>query len=286
MSVGFIGLGNIGKPMAMHLLKLDEPVWVHDVAEAPVAELVAAGAQRASTVAELAGHCRMIGLCVRDDNDVEQLLYGPSGLLAHAQSGAVIAVHSTVTVEALLRWSRDAAARGLELVDAPMTGGASGAEAGTLCYMVGGTTAMLEQCRPVLATSGSRIVHAGGIGAGITMKLCNNLMTYHALAAIDEASRLAKAGGLAIESLIEVGHSNGVVTPQMEAFLGNRERVAGQGPDMLCQIFRSSASLGRKDLAAALKSAAKLNVKLPATERVYEVIEDVFMSPRVCTDTR
>ncbi|MGH8445281.1 MAG: NAD(P)-dependent oxidoreductase, partial [Solimonas sp.] len=218
MTIGFIGLGNIGKPMARHLLKLGEPLLVHDVAAAPVAELVALGA-RAAAPRELAAQCRIVGLCVRDDHDVEALLYGADGMLEHLPADAIVAVHSTVTQAALLRWAGDAARRGVHVVDAPITGGASGAEGASLCAMVGAEPALLERLRPVLSAWASKIVHAGPAGCGIALKLCNNLMTYAAFAAIDEGTRLARAGGLDPKLLIEVGRANGVVTPQMEAFI-------------------------------------------------------------------
>ncbi|HSW13122.1 MAG TPA: NAD(P)-dependent oxidoreductase [Solimonas sp.] len=282
--IGFIGLGNIGRPIARHLLKLGQPVWVRDVEVGPVMELVGLGAKRADTPAELARQCHHIGICVRDDIDVEQLLYGSAGsgrgLFEEAETGTVIAVHSTVSYDAMMRWSRHATLRGIHLVDAPITGGAGGADAATLCYMIGGDAALFERCRPIFATSGNKLVHAGATGAGITLKLCNNIMTYAAFAAIDEASRLAKAGGLDAALLLEVGRSNGVVTPQMEAFFTNRERMRAVGPEVLEQGFGPFGALGRKDLAAALESARKLGVDLAASERVHEIIQDVFLAKR------
>lgn len=277
MAIGFIGLGNIGKPMARQLLKLGEPVRVHDVAAAPVAELVALGAQAADSPAALAADCRVVGLCVRDDRDVESLLHGADGLFAHLPQDAIIAVHSTVTQDALLRWAHEAGERGLHLVDAPITGGAGGAEAATLCTMVGGEAAILERLRPVLATSASKIIHAGPVGCGIALKLCNNIMTYAAFAAIDEGVRLARAGGLDPQLLIDVGRANGVVTPQMEAFLGNRDKLAAAGPETMRKAFGPFAALAGKDLAAALDSARALGVALPATAHLQDIIKAVFL---------
>ena len=276
MSLGFIGLGNIGKPMARHLLKLGEPVHVHDVAQAPLRELAALGAH-ASSPAAMAAQCRLIGLCVRDEADVESLLHGPDGLLQHMAAGGVIAVHSTVAQAAILRWSRLAAQRGIQLIDAPISGGAGGAEAATLSYMVGGPAETVGRCRPVFASSGNNIIHAGPTGAGIALKLCNNLMSYAAFAAIHEADALARAGGLDPALLLAVGRANGVVTPQMEAFIGNRARVAAAGAEALRKNFAPFGALGAKDLAAALASAAQLGLKLPATERVAQIIEAVFV---------
>ncbi|HZR35600.1 MAG TPA: NAD(P)-dependent oxidoreductase [Nevskia sp.] len=276
MSVGFIGLGNIGKPMAKHLLKLGEPVYVDDLAPGPVAELVRLGAQAAAPQA-IAGQCRIVGLCVRDDGDVEALLHGDAGLLNHMQPDSVLAVHSTVTQASILRWAGEAKGKGIHLVDAPITGGAAGAEAGTLAYMVGGAAELVERCRPVFATSGRKIIHAGPPGAGIALKLCNNLITYAAFAAMHEADALARAAGLDPALLAEVGRANGVVTPQMEAFIGNRSQLAAAGPETLHKAFGPFGALGRKDLLAALASAEQLGLKLPATERLAELIEGVFL---------
>ncbi len=275
MSVGFIGLGNIGKPMAKHLLKLKEPVYVHDVMPGPVDELARAGAH-AATPQEIAGQCRMVGLCVRDDGDVDALLQGAEGLLQLMQDDSVIAVHSTVTRASVLRWAEQARARGIHLIDAPITGGAAGAEAGTLAYMVGGAAEIVERCRPVFATSGQKVIHAGPPGAGIALKLCNNLMSYAAFAAMHEADALARAAGLDPGLLLEVGRANGVVTPQMEAFIGNRSKLAAAGEEMLRKSFSPFGALGRKDLLAALASAEQLGLKLPATARLAELIEAVF----------
>ena len=137
-TVGFIGLGNIGRPMAEKLLAGDFAVQVYDVFPDAAASVVEAGASLASGPAEMARACQYIGLCVRDDNDVESLLFGDEGILSNAQQGLVVAVHSTVTQANLLKWADVARQSGVELLDAPITGGASGAEQGTLCYMVGG----------------------------------------------------------------------------------------------------------------------------------------------------
>lgn len=278
MGIGFIGLGNIGGPMAKRLLRQERPVWVYDVMPAAMTAFAELGAHTGTPV-QLAAQCDVIGICVRDENDVEALLRGPAGLLANAAPGTVLAIHSTVTQDALLGWHRDGLAHSIHIIDAPITGGATGAENGTLCYMVGGDAAILERCRAGFATSGERIIHAGAIGAGIALKLCNNLMSYAAFTAIHEARKLALACGLAPELLQEVGKSNGVVTAQMVAFIDGRERAAAAGgAEAVQKFFGPVAALGRKDLNAALKSAQTLGVQLPLTEQNYAIIEDVFLN--------
>ena len=121
MPVGFIGLGNIGRPMALHWTKGPEPVQVYDLAAPPVVELVAAGATAAATVAELARACTLIGICVRDDRQVQELLYGSGGILENARPDTVVLVHSTVREDSVRTWHRDGAARSLQVVDVPVT---------------------------------------------------------------------------------------------------------------------------------------------------------------------
>jgi 3-hydroxyisobutyrate dehydrogenase-like beta-hydroxyacid dehydrogenase len=277
MAVGFIGLGNIGKPIAQHLLKLGEPVHVFDVAPAPVAELVGLGAIAASSVAALAKACRHVGVCVRDDADVEQLLRGDGGLLANLAPDGVLAIHSTVTADAIVRWASECTAHGIHLVDAPITGGAAGAQAATLCYMLGGDAAVLDRSEPVFRTSATKLVRAGKVGAATGLKLCNNLMAYAAFNAIREAERLARASGLDPALLVEVGRANGVVTPQMEAYLENRGKAAALGPDGMTRFFAGFAQLAAKDLGAAVASARALGAAVPATEHLQGLIEHVFL---------
>jgi 3-hydroxyisobutyrate dehydrogenase-like beta-hydroxyacid dehydrogenase len=277
VSVGFIGLGNLGAPMARQLLKLGEEVVVLDVAEARMAELTALGA-RAGDVRELAESCRIISLCVRDEPEVAGLLYGPAGLLGHMGADTIIVIHSTVTQAAILAWGQAARQRAVHLLDAPVTGGAAGAQAGTLTYMVGGAQREVERCRPLFMTSAAKLIHAGPLGSGILLKLCNNLMSYAAFTAIDEADRLARAGGLDPALVVEVGRSNGVVTAQMEAFLANRARLTAAGPQVLQELFAPFAALAHKDLAAALVSARALGIELPGTQSVTERIENVFLN--------
>lgn len=277
--VGFIGLGNIGKPMAKHLICEQFQLHAYDVFPEAVEELVALSAQAADSPAAMAQACRYIGICVRDDNDVEQLLYGDDGLLKQATAGTVLAIHSTVTQAGLLKWAADGEACSIHIIDAPITGGASGAEAGTLCYMVGGAQAILDQVRPMLETSADKIVHAGDLGTGIALKLCNNLITYAEFTAMSEATRLAEACGLSADVLREVGKSNGVINEQMHMMISNRNALAaGCTEQQMEEIFGPFGRLGNKDLQCAIDTASELDIQLPATELIRDMIEDVFLN--------
>ncbi len=277
-NIGFIGLGNIGKPIAKHLIQDAYQLHAYDVFPEAVTELVELGAVASSPV-EMATSCDYIGICVRDDKDVEALFYGEQGLLEQAREGITIAIHSTVTQAGLLKWAEQGAARGVIIIDAPITGGANGAEAGTLCYMVGGDEAVLEDCRPLFETSADKIVHAGKLGTGIALKLCNNLITYAEFTAMSEATRLAEAAGLSADVLREVGKSNGVINEQMHMMISNRNALAkGCTEQQMDEFFGPFGRLGRKDLECAIETAAQLGVTMPATEMVRDMIEDVFLN--------
>ncbi|GAB3279686.1 NAD(P)-dependent oxidoreductase [Parahaliea aestuarii] len=278
-SAGYIGLGSIGKPSAVRLLQGPWQTFVYDVVDAAVQELVDKGATACASPGELASRCQHIGICVRDDHQVEELLYGEGGLIANAAPGTLIAIHSTVSRAALQRWGADCRTARISLIDAGITGGPTGAEAGTLCYMVGGTADEVARATPVFETSGERIVHAGELGAGMLLKLCNNLMTYAEFMAMSEACRLAEAGGLSVDVLREVGLSNGVVNESMHRFVSNRNALAaGCTEEEMAAIFGPFGRLGEKDLDCALSSAEELGVSLPSTARLREVVYDLFMN--------
>lgn len=277
--VGYIGLGSIGKPSARHLIGKAWRAHVFDLARPAVDELAAAGAVPAASVAELAGQCQHIGICVRDDAQVESLLYGDEGILQNAGPGTLVAVHSTVSRAGLLRWAEDAAARGIDLIDAAITGGPQGAEEARLCYMVGGDEALVERARPVFETSADSVIHAGALGTGMLLKLCNNLITYAEFMAMSEAVRLAEGGGLAPELLREVGKSNGAVSESMYQFINNRNALARQSSaEQMDQIFGAFGRLGEKDLDCALQSAEEMGLDLPSTRRLRDQVLALFLN--------
>ena len=278
-SVGCIGLGNIGKPLAKHLIGADYQLHVYDLYQPAVDEMVDAGAVASPSVAELASACPHIGICVRDDTEVESLLYGDRGIFANALAGTLVAVHSTVTQANLLRWSAQASEFGIKLIDAPVTGGAHRAEEGKLCYMVGGDQAALDAASPVFAASAEKIVHAGPLGAGIALKLCNNFIQYTEFVAMAEATRLAEACGLSVDVLRDVGLSNGVVNEQMHMFVSGRNALARTSGDQdMEQFFGAMGRLGEKDLDCALATATEKGVRMPTAEYVRERIEAVFLA--------
>lgn len=277
--VGYIGLGNIGKPSAHHLVGDHYLAHVYDVSPDPMKELVEAGAVGCESVTALAAACEHIGICVRDESQVETLLFGEEGILANARAGTTLAVHSTVTRDAILRWAQAAQSQQLQLIDAGISGGAQGAEAGTLVYMVGGDAETVERARPVFETSAASVIHAGELGAGMVLKLCNNIITYWQFMAMSEATRLAEASGMSADTLREVGKTNGVVSEQMHMFVSNRNALAAAcSEEEMTAIFGPFGELGEKDLDCALACAAQLQVDLPSTAGLRESVYDLFLN--------
>ncbi len=278
MKTAFIGLGNIGFPMAKNLVTSEFDCMVYDVFEKPVEALVKKGALKANNLKELAEFADVIGVCVRDDNDVNNLLHGDEGLLAHCKDGAIIAIHSTVTQQSMIEWGELGLKHNIHIVDAPITGGQQGAQDKTLCYMCGGEEVVVEKLKPVLETSAKSIVHAGKVGDGIVLKLCNNLINYAAFTAVDEATRLASKAGLNHELVYEVGEVNGIVTEMMKRFVTGRDGLKPACSDEDFRgIFEPFAKLAVKDLDAAVQCAKSFDTTLPTTEKVLDGITDVFL---------
>ena len=278
-NVGYIGLGNIGKPSARHLISEHYHAHVYDLVSEAVDELAAAGAVACDSVAELALSCSHIGICVRDGAQVESLLYGDEGIIANAADDTILAIHSTVSRDEILKWSADAAATGIHLIDAGISGGAQGAEAGTLVYMVGGEESVVQRATPVFMTSADNVIHAGSTGAGMVLKLCNNLVTYLQFQAMSEAARLAEASGIPVDTLREVGKTNGVISEQMHSFISGRNAMAAAcSEEDMAAMFGPFGQLGEKDLECALQCAGQLGVELPFTNALQPKVYDMFIN--------
>ncbi len=279
---GFIGLGNIGKPMCTTLIRgaiaNGDSVMVYDVVSDPVTEMVELGAAAAASEAEIAANCDFVGVCVRDDADVEALLYGDDGILTSARNDAVYAIHSTVTRDNAVKWSNDAAAHGFHIIDAGITGGAAGAAEGTLCIMVGGREEVVARARPMLELTSTRIVHCGDTGAGIVTKLANNLMTFVAFAAVAESVEVMKRSGLSADTLFEVGRHNGVLNPSADQFITGREALlAACTPEEMEPFMRPPALLGEKDLDHVIELGEQLGVDLTLARQTRQQIMRTFI---------
>jgi 3-hydroxyisobutyrate dehydrogenase-like beta-hydroxyacid dehydrogenase len=258
LRVGFVGLGNIGKPMALRLAAADGiDLQVYDVAPGPVADLVAAGATAAASVAEL--DAEVVCVMVRDDDQVRSVA-------ADVPLDRVLVVHSTVAPGT----PAELAAAGHTVLDAPVSGGAMGAADGSLALMVGGDAEAFAAARPVLDVLGSKVVHAGPIGAGTKFKLARNLMHFVAFTAATEAQRLAEAAGLSIKDLGEVVRHTDAITGGPGAIMHRESTATLAADDFWFGVFDHVRALGEKDLAFATQLADQLGVDVPLARLALE----------------
>lgn len=277
MRVAFIGLGNMGLPMAERLVKGGLETEVFDLRDETCLHMRALGARVASSCAEAAARAEIIGVCVRNDDEVRNVVLGHEGVLSGAREGSLVALHSTILPRTVVEVARAAADRGVGVVDAPVTGAAQGAQNGTLTYMVGGAADDVERCRPVFATAAKAIVHCGALGTGATAKLCNNLIGYLSFLAAFEATLLARSGGLELDALFDVARSNGYLSEATMAFARHRQRPGEHGEDgPLGAMARHFTELAEKDLAVTLAFAREHGISLPGTALCQQLMARVY----------
>ena len=275
--IGYIGLGNMGKPMAANLVPKGFEARVFDLDPAPVAELAAAGATPATSCREVGAHAEVLSVCVPADAHVEAALLGEEGALGAMAEGSVVAIHSTVQPRTIERIGDAARERGVSVIDACVTGGAESAEKGELTLLVGGAPESLEKARAVLEAYGTTVLHAGPLGAGARLKLAVNLLTYVNWAAAAESFRLAKASGLDPEIFLEAVRSNGQLSAMQQRFIVSQklpdEAVAS---DAFQSFVRLQMHTAEKDLAHALELGRNCGVALPAAGVVAQDMARIY----------
>ncbi len=261
-SVGFIGLGVMGRRMAANLLKAGFPLAVHDVDRSAVEGLVGQGATDAGSIATAAA-ADIVVTMLPDTPDVEAVILGAGGLAQAMRSGSVLIDMSSISPAATRRFAATLAERGVSMLDAPVSGGFQGAEGATLSIMVGGDAEVLERCRPVLSAMGKTISHIGESGAGQVCKVCNQVAVAINIQAVAESLTLAK--------------KNGVDPAKVrEALLGGFARSTAldlHGQRVLDDNFAAGfrVALQRKDLRLALESGSATGTTLPATALIQEL---------------
>lgn len=271
--VGFVGLGDIGKPMALRLTGADGvELTVFDLAPAPQAELAASGARVAASLAALADAVETVCVMVRNDDQVRAVLDELVAAVASspAPSLRTVVIHSTVAPATPAELAASAAAVGIAVLDAPVSGGAMGAGAGTLAIMVGGSAEAFAEVRPALGAMGAKVIHAGEIGAGTRFKLARNLMHFVSFTAATEAQRLAEAAGLDLVALGEVVRHTDSVTGGPGAIMHRATAAPIERDDFWFDVFTHVRALGEKDLRFAVELADDLGVETPLARLALE----------------
>jgi 3-hydroxyisobutyrate dehydrogenase len=202
--IGFIGLGNMGLPMAQNLIKAGHAVEGVDINAAAVEKLKSAGGSEALTAKVAASRADVVITMLPSGKEVRELYLDPTGIIASANPGTLLIDCSTIDVETARAVAAAAAARDLLMIDAPVSGGVGGAQAGTLTFMVGGPERAYERAHSILEKMGRTIVHAGGAGNGQAAKICNNMILGVSMIAVSEAFVLAEKLGLDAQKLFDI----------------------------------------------------------------------------------
>jgi 2-hydroxy-3-oxopropionate reductase len=270
LKIGFIGLGIMGKPMALNLARAGYTLSVCSRRPEAATPLTNAGATAYPTPKELATHCDVIITIIGNTADVEEVLLGKNGIIHSAKPGTIVIDMSTIAASATLRIAQQLEKKQIEMLDSPVSGGEKGAIDGSLSLMVGGKAAVLEKVRPVLQFLGKQIVHIGEQnGSGQIAKACNQIIIAETIIAVSDALLLAKASGV---DPVKV----------REALLGGfaHSRVLDiHGKRMLDGDYKPGfkAALHRKDMHLAMEQASLVNLTLPAANYAMKCIDRLVL---------
>ena len=266
-AVGFIGLGVMGSGMAHCLLRAGYALHVFARRDDAAQPLVQAGARRATTPADVGRACPLVFLCLSDDAAVEEVLFGANGLAQGLAAGSCVVDSSTIAATSERRFAERLAAQGVSLLDAPISGGQQGAESGTLACMVGGPAQALDACRGVMGAFCKTITHVGAVGAGQTVKSCNQVAIAAALLGVADAIALAQSQG---------------VDPRVmrDVLMGGTARsfvLEKHGERVIAGDFKPGfrARLMRKDLRIALETARQGGAKLQGAVLAEQLLSEL-----------
>ena len=265
-TVGFIGLGVMGKPMAKNLLAKGFQLVIHNRSTASVDELAAAGAARASSPADVASRVRRIITMLPDSPDVEQVLEGPAGVFSAMRQGTILIDMSTIAPAVARRLAEAARSRGARMLDAPVSGGEIGAINATLSIMVGGDADTFAEAKPILHAMGNpdRVVRIGESGAGQICKVCNQMVIGGALAAVSEAFTLARKAGVDVAAVREA-LLGGFASSRVLEVHGERMLKGNYKPGFRARLYA-------KDLRIASQTLAEHEAPAPVSAAVHQLV--------------
>ena len=266
LNVGFIGLGAMGRPMATNILKAGYSLTVYDVGAALVAEMKNKGAKTATGPNEVAACSDIVLFSLPNGAIVEEVVSGKDGLLSGSHHGQIFIDLSSVTPTHTKKMAELAAAKGVDYLDAPVSGGVSGAASGTLTIMVGGKKEVIARCQEILQVIGKKISHVGSVGSGDAVKLVNNLLLGVNMVAVAEAMTLGVKAGLDPEVLFEIINSSSGRSYALEAKLPNFILKGNFEPGF-------TVNLQYKDLEMAVQTAKELGTPLIMANFAQQIYE-------------
>ncbi|HHV79472.1 MAG TPA: NAD(P)-dependent oxidoreductase [Firmicutes bacterium] len=261
--IGFVGLGIMGKPMAENLIKAGYQLKVYNRTRSKAEPFKALGATVSDTPKGAAIDSDIVITIVSDTPDVQQVVLGPDGVAEGARRGCIVVDMSTISPEATREIAARLEARGIEMLDAPVTGGQKGAIEGTLSIMVGGKKEAFDKCLPIFQAMGKNIVYMGGHGAGQTAKLCNQILCSLTILSMAECLVLGAKAGLDLEKLLQA----------VSGGAGGSWSLSNLGPKVIEGDFSPGfmVKLHQKDIRLVLDLARKLGVALPGTALVNQL---------------
>jgi len=285
MNIGYVGIGIMGKPMALNLLGAGHALFIHNRTRAKCQDLAEQGATVCPDAAEVADQTDIVFINVPDTPDVEQVLFGPEGIHKAARPGLNVVDNSTISPVQTRVFAERLAQGGVGFLDAPVSGGDIGAQKGSLSIMVGGDKSLFEQCLPLFEVLGSKVTHVGPVGMGQTCKACNQLFCALHMLACCEGISLAKKTGLDPSIMVDVVSSGAGgswalqnLGPQIVA----QDMAPGFMIDLLCKDLKYTSELGAESqqpllglgLAQQLfKAAQNGGWGREGTQALYRVIE-------------
>ncbi|WIM86197.1 NAD(P)-dependent oxidoreductase [Candidatus Mycobacterium wuenschmannii] len=266
MTLGYIGLGNMGAPMATKMTEWAGGITVYDIRSDAMAPLAEKGARLADSVADVAD-ADIIHVTVLDDDQVREVV---GDLAKHAKPGTVIAIHSTIRETTAAELANELKPQGIYIVDAPVSGGATAAAEGKLATMVGADREVYEKIKPAFKHWAAMVVHAGEPGAGTRMKLARNMLTFTSYVAACEAMKLAEAAGLDLQALGRVVRHTDALTSGPGAIMVRDDMKDIEPENFLYNSFVHARGLGEKDLSLALELGESVSVDLPLAQLAYK----------------
>lgn len=261
-TIGFIGLGIMGAGMARNLLKADFKVYVWNRTSSRMDPLIKAGAHGVPNAAAVAQRSDIIFLCVSKTEDVEDVLFGSHGVVQGAAPGALVVDTSTISPQATVQIAKKLQGQGLQMLDAPISGGSEGAANGTLSMMIGGEAEDVSRAKPALDAMATQITHVGEHGAGQLVKLVNQILVVGTMQAISEALIFAQKGGL------DLAKTLGAV----EHGAAGSWMLSNRGTQAIKRDFNPgfTIDLQQKDLRLVLDTADELGIPLPITSQIFQ----------------
>ena len=274
--IAFVGLGSMGGPLAELLAKRPFELSVYDPFPKAV-EPFDGLARIGTSPADAAADAEIVGICVRDDAQVREVLFGEKGVAESLPKGGLVLIHSTIAVEALQEIAAQLAEKEIAVLDAPVSRTRRTTDEAFVYTMIGGEARDVERAGPMIATFSTNSSHMGPLGAGMATKIANNLVTWVQMVIGLQATVLAIKSGVELEQLLDVMKSNGSLTPSMGAIIGGK--FVAPADAERDALFTSQGGIGEKDLSLALDTAGDLGIDTGLIAEAKRLVRGLMAGP-------